>query len=173
MLARLCEQQPLHRQHRLAEPSIHTDILDSTNEMLVHLSLGLEKLNIGCLQALTVQGNTITPSSSQSFSAIDTGTTLVGGPSSVIQSIFAQIPGSAPGSGNWQGYWTYPCNTQVNIAISFGGPSWPIAPADFQLTQLSSSQCIGAFFELSTGGSAPSWIVGDTFLVSAVVTCVV
>jgi cathepsin D len=126
----------------------------------------LKKLNIGCLKALTVQGNSITTSSSTSLSAIDTGTTLVGGPSSVIQSIYQQIPGSAPGSGNWEGYWTYPCSTQVNMAISFGGPSWPIAPADFRLTSLSSSQCIGAFFELSTGGSAPSWIVGDTFLVS-------
>ncbi|OJA21662.1 hypothetical protein AZE42_09551 [Rhizopogon vesiculosus] len=119
------------------------------------------------MESLTVQGNTITPSSAESFSAIDTGTTLVGGPPDVIQSIYQQIPGSAPGSGDWQGYWTYPCNTQVNVAISFGGPSWPIAPADFLLTSLSQSQCIGAFFELSTGGSAPSWIVGDTFLVSA------
>ncbi|KAJ8594783.1 acid protease [Rhizopogon salebrosus TDB-379] len=116
------------------------------------------------MTSLTVQGNSITTSSSTSLSAIDTGTTLVGGPSSVIQSIYQQIPGSAPGSGNWQGYWTYPCSTQVNMAISFGGPSWPVAPADFRLTSLSSSQCIGAFFELSTGGSAPSWIVGDTFL---------
>jgi cathepsin D len=32
------------------------------------------------------------------------------------------------------------------------------------LTQLSKKQCLGAFFELETGTSAPSWIVGDTFL---------
>jgi hypothetical protein len=31
--------------------------------------------------------------------------------------------------------------------------------------QQSDSQCIGAFFEMETGGNAPSWIVGDTFLV--------
>jgi cathepsin D len=117
------------------------------------------------MTSLTVQGNSVTiPSGSSSYSAIDTGTTLVGGPSSVIQSIFAQIPGSQRGTGNWQGYWTYPCSTAVNVAISFGGPSWPISPADFQLTKISSSQCVGAFFELSTGGSAPNWIVGDTFL---------
>ncbi|KAG1780797.1 aspartic peptidase domain-containing protein [Suillus placidus] len=117
------------------------------------------------MKSLTVQGSSVTiPSGSSSYSAIDTGTTLVGGPSSVIQSIFAQIPGSQPGTGNWQGYWTYPCSTAVNIAISFGGPSWPISPADFLLTKISSSQCVGAFFELNTGGSAPNWIVGDTFL---------
>ncbi|KAG1899473.1 aspartic peptidase domain-containing protein [Suillus fuscotomentosus] len=117
------------------------------------------------MTSLTVQGSSISiPSGSSSYSAIDTGTTLVGGPSSVIQSIFAQIPGSQPGTGNWQGYYTYPCTTAVNVAISFGGPSWPISPADFQLTKISSSQCVGAFFELNTGGTAPNWIVGDTFL---------
>lgn len=117
------------------------------------------------MKSLTVQGNSVTiPSGSSSYSAIDTGTTLVGGPSSVIQNMFAQIPGSQPGTGNWQGYWTYPCSTAVNVAISFGGPSWPISPADFQLTKLTSSQCVGAFFELNTGGSAPNWIIGDTFL---------
>ncbi|KAG2355960.1 aspartic peptidase A1 [Suillus spraguei] len=117
------------------------------------------------MTSLSVQGSSITiPSGSSSNSAIDTGTTLVGGPSSAIQNIFAQIPGSQPGTGNWQGYWTYPCSTAVNVAISFGGPSWPISPADFQLTKISSSQCVGAFFELNTSGSAPDWIVGDTFL---------
>eukprot|EP00918_Siedleckia_nematoides_P082398 GHVU01180588.1.p1 GENE.GHVU01180588.1~~GHVU01180588.1.p1 ORF type:complete len:307 (-),score=9.95 GHVU01180588.1:11-931(-) len=117
------------------------------------------------MTAMTVQGNAVTiPTGTAADSAIDTGTTLVGGPSSAIQAIFAQIPGSQPGTGNWEGYYTYPCNTEVNVAISFGGPSWPVSPADFQLTQISSSQCVGAFFELNTGGSAPSWIVGDTFL---------
>ncbi|KIJ20610.1 hypothetical protein PAXINDRAFT_106243 [Paxillus involutus ATCC 200175] len=114
---------------------------------------------------LTVQGNVISiPTGSASYSAIDTGTTLIGGPSSVIQAIYAQVPGSQPGTGNWQGYYTYPCTTPVNVSISFGGPSWPVSPADFQLTKVSSSQCIGAFFELETGSSAPDWIVGDTFL---------
>jgi len=59
------------------------------------------------------------------------------------------------------------CDTAVNVAISFGGPSWSVSPADFQLVQLSSSQCVGAFFVLTatSGGNGPSWVVGDTFLV--------
>jgi len=48
--------------------------------------------------------------------------------------------------------------------MSFGGKNWTISPADFQLTKLVGNQCLGAFFEISTGSSAPSWIVGDTFL---------
>lgn len=47
------------------------------------------------------------PSGSGSWAAIDTGTTLVGGPPSVIQNVYAQIPGSQAGTGNWEGYWTY------------------------------------------------------------------
>lgn len=117
------------------------------------------------MTSMTVQGKSVSiPTGTSSYSAIDTGTTLVGGPASAIQSIFAQIPGSAPGTGSWEGYYTYPCDTQVNVAISFGGPSWSVSPADFQLTAISQSQCVGAFFELATGSSAPSWIVGDTFL---------
>lgn len=117
------------------------------------------------MTSLTVQGNSVSlPSGSASYAAIDTGTTLVGGPASVIQEIYAQIPGSAPGTGNLQNYWTYPCATTVNIAISFGGPAWSVSPADFMLSKQTSSQCIGAFFEMQTGGGSPNWIIGDTFL---------
>ena len=39
--------------------------------------------------------------------AIDTGTTLIGGPSAAIAAIFAQIPGSIRGTGQSAGYWSY------------------------------------------------------------------
>lgn len=58
------------------------------------------------------------------------------------------------------------CDTSVNVTISFGGKrSWTISSVDFQLTKLTKDTCLGAFFELQSGSSAPSWIVGDTFLV--------
>ncbi|KAF8972676.1 aspartic peptidase A1 [Flammula alnicola] len=118
------------------------------------------------ITSMTVQGNSVSlPSGQDSYAAIDTGTTLVGGPSTYISQIFAQIPGSSPGTGNFQNYYTYPCDTTVNVTLSFGGTrTWTISPADFQLSRLTRSTCLGAFFELSTGSSAPSWIIGDTFL---------
>ncbi|KAI5124252.1 hypothetical protein M0805_005101 [Coniferiporia weirii] len=118
------------------------------------------------ISQLTVQGNSVAlTSGSSSYAAIDTGTTLVGGPANVIAEIFAQIPGSQPGSGNYEGYYSYPCSTEVTVSMAFGGSSWSISPEDFQLTQLSESECLGAFFDLDVGGSStPSWIVGDTFL---------
>src|SRR5262245_53736616 len=96
--------------------------------------------------------------------AIDTGTTLVGGPPDVVAQIFAQVPGAEPGTGNLDGYYTYPCATGVNVSVAFGGRAWAINPADFRLARISNTRCLGAFFQLTTGASAPAWIVGDTFL---------
>jgi cathepsin D len=140
--------------------SLYTGDID-----FVDIPAGAESYWILPVTSVSVQGNVITlPTGSSSFSAIDTGTTLVGGPSQAIAEIYAQIPDSAPGTGNFEGYYTYPCNTALNLTMSFGGKNWPISDADFQVTQLTNEQCLGAFFELTTGGSAPAWIVGDTFL---------
>jgi len=117
------------------------------------------------MSSMVVQGNAITLlPGNPSLAAIDTGTTLVGGPPSAIAQLYAQIPGSQPGAGNLEGYYTYPCSTTVNVQLAFGGRTWSVNPADFQLAQLNPTSCLGAFFDLKTGSSAPSWIVGDTFL---------
>jgi cathepsin D len=117
--------------------------------------------------ALLVNGEPVDiGSTSRSRAAIDTGTTLIGGPPAVIAEIFSKIPGSQPGTGDFDGYYTYPCDTQVNVSMAFGdGTLWSINPEDFLLTQLTSTRCLGAFFQLDMGNNGPSWIVGDTFLV--------
>ncbi|KAI6126192.1 hypothetical protein EDD16DRAFT_1516966, partial [Pisolithus croceorrhizus] len=103
----LRELQPLHWIDRLPESRFNALVLASFSEL--H----------DCARK-----NVALPTGSSAYAAIDTGTTLVGGPSSAIQNIFAQIPGSQPGTGSWAGYYSYPCSTEVNVAISFGGPSW-------------------------------------------------
>jgi cathepsin D len=117
------------------------------------------------LNTINIQGTAIPlQNDSSSFAAIDTGTTLVGGPENVISTLFSQIPGSAPATGNYKGYWSYPCETSIDISLNFGGSNWQISNADFQLKQMGDGQCLGAFFALSTGNGAPNWIIGDTFL---------
>lgn len=114
-----------------------------------------------------MQGNAVPVASANRFAAIDTGTTLVGGPATEIAAIFAQIPGSQKGTGDLDGFWVYPCATEVTVQLAFGGRSWPVSPADFELMQIDRlGHCVGAFFEISLGSSTanPSWIVGDTFL---------
>lgn len=59
------------------------------------------------------------------------------------------------------------CSTSVTVSFSFGGNTWTMSPADFAFTSISSTECIGAFFEMTStaGTTAPSWIIGDAFLV--------
>ncbi|KAI0313250.1 aspartic peptidase domain-containing protein, partial [Amylostereum chailletii] len=132
------------------------DYQDIPSGEVVYWTLPLTKLTVG--------GNEVSlPSSSDAV--IDTGTTLVGGPSGVIAALYAQIPGSSSQPDS-SGFYTYPCSTSVNISLSFGtGPAWAINPDDFIFNQVSATQCQGAFFVQSTGGGGtPPWIIGDTFL---------
>jgi len=124
------------------------------------------------MTTLQVNGVDIAISAAESFSAIDTGTTLVGGPADLIAAIYEQIPGSAPGTGDLEGYYTYPCNATFNIQLGFGTKGehnlLTIDPRDLELMQVSSTTCVGAFFEIDLGDPSanPSWICGDTFLKS-------
>lgn len=123
------------------------------------------------LSQVTVQGKSISiTTGSSAIAAIDTGTTLIGGPSKDVAAIYNAIPGSQPlpQSG---GLYAFPCKTQVAVTMSFGGKSWAINIADMIIAQVpQSSDCVGGIFDLSLGSNVPpdsgnpSWVVGDTFL---------
>jgi cathepsin D len=55
---------------------------------------------------MTVQGQTVTIPQS-GLAAIDTGTTLIGGPQAAVTNVFAQIPGSQPLTGQMQGFFAF------------------------------------------------------------------
>ncbi|OCF32449.1 endopeptidase [Kwoniella heveanensis BCC8398] len=124
------------------------------------------------VEALNVQSSSITITSTRGYSpqaAIDTGTTLIGVPSSVAQSIYSQIPNAEAlsASSGYDGYYQYPCDTNVNVTIQFGGLSYAISNADMNLGSFTrdSSMCTGAFFEMDMSAAAPiQWIVGASFL---------
>jgi cathepsin D len=65
------------------------------------------------------------------------------------------------------------CNTEVTVALNFGGKTWSISPEDMNLgtpPDAPQGQCLGGIFDLGQGtsiqggGGNPSWVVGDTFL---------
>ena len=57
---------------------------------------------------VTVQGKNVQiATGSSALSAIDTGTTLIGGPTADVQSIWAAVPGSSPLSGNMAGFYGF------------------------------------------------------------------
>jgi cathepsin D len=77
--------------------------------------------------------------------AIDTGTSLLGGPADGVAAVFAQIPGSAP-SETYKGYYEYPCRADFNVSIAFGGIAYPLNPQDFNLGYVdrADSSCLAA-----------------------------
>ncbi|KAG1735495.1 acid protease [Suillus lakei] len=143
-----------------ANESLYTGTIDYRDLPNGQASYWLQQIT-----SMTVQGKSISlPGGSASYAAIDTGTTLVAGPAASIAAIYAQIPGSQPGTGSWEGFYSYPCNTAVAVEISFGGPNWAVSPGDFAFTSIGSDECYGAFYAIPTSGGTPSWIIGDTFL---------
>lgn len=103
------------------------------------------------------------------LAAIDTGTTLVGGPQAAVRAVYSLIPGAqtAPGM---SGYYLFPCDSDLDIELSFGGKNFRMAVQDMNLGPYPytvSSTCLGAFFDIDLGSDVygvPEWIVGDSFL---------
>lgn len=55
---------------------------------------------------ITVNGKTVNLPSGD-VAAIDTGTTLIGGPSTAVAAVYAQIPGSQQLTGNLAGFYGF------------------------------------------------------------------
>ncbi|KAG6846654.1 hypothetical protein H0H93_012601, partial [Arthromyces matolae] len=109
------------------------------------------------MNTVTVQGKSvaITNSGIVSLAAIDTGTTLIGGPTADVAAIWAAVPGSQTVP-SMSGFYSFPCSTNVKITLSFGGKAWSINPADMNIGQISSSQCVGGIFDLDAGSNVDS-----------------
>lgn len=113
--------------------------------------------------------------------AIDTGTSLIGAPTTAVDAIFAQIPGARPADDpNRKGYYyvsllitsftllieashltesiidnlQFPCDTTVRVAFTFNSIIWSIHPSDFNLGRVGvEGMCLGAFFSLEAGST--------------------
>ncbi|KAJ8594445.1 acid protease [Rhizopogon salebrosus TDB-379] len=145
--------------------------LGGTNSSLYQGSIEYTNLTFGTIfwqldvKTITVQGNVISVPTSSNFSLIDTATTLIAAPTSMIANIWSQVPGSEALDGEYTGLYAFPCNTSVTVSISFGGTDWGISPSDMNVGTVSSGMCAGAIFDCGviTGGG-DFWIIGDTFL---------
>jgi cathepsin D len=118
------------------------------------------------LQGVTVNGQDIGITASQTV--IDTGTTLIGVPSSAAAAIYAQIPSAQSTSlQGQQGYWAIPCTSDINVSLTFGGVSYAIPAESFNAGAVDSrgTTCLGAVFELDAGNSI-DWVIGEAFLTS-------
>lgn len=118
------------------------------------------------VEAVTV-GGTAASGVTNREAAIDTGTTLIGAPTADVAAVYAQIPNSVALTGSNTGFYEYPCSQSVTVALQFGGLSYAISNADFNIGQYTSNSamCAGALFGMDMQGNSPiSWIVGASFL---------
>ena len=98
--------------------------------------------------------------------AIDTGTTLIGGPQRLVEQIHSIIPGARPLPQSSQ-YYTFPCKQTFEVEFVFGGRSFKLSNDDLNLGPASTfgSSCVSAIFVSPTNSARmPAWIVGDSFL---------
>ncbi|EUC60350.1 aspartic protease [Rhizoctonia solani AG-3 Rhs1AP] len=154
-------------------------ILGGTNEALYSGDIEFISLSYASnptfwaipIHSITVNGNDISAaesSASSALAAIDTATSLIGGPASVVGNLYAAIPGAQRGQGVLEGFWTFPCSEKVELTLNFGGRAWAMASDDFALTTDISGTCVGAIFETSLGdpdnSQIPQWYIGASFL---------
>ncbi|KAI8449960.1 aspartic peptidase A1, partial [Phakopsora pachyrhizi] len=137
-----------------------------------YVNLKSESYWVIAMDAVSINGQAIPGSQSDSV-AIDTGTSLIGAPSSVVRAVYSQIPGAGPASGSYSGYYQFPCGSQTRLSLTFGGISYDIASDDFNVGAIDTrgETCLGALFGVdstgstsTTSSSTPNWIIGDSFL---------
>ncbi|UZJ56401.1 hypothetical protein CBS101457_005721 [Exobasidium rhododendri] len=117
------------------------------------------------LGGITIDSSDITLTGTSKV-AVDTGTTLIGAPTTVVEAIYAQIPGSSAISSE-SGYYQFPCTTTVNATLHFGDQEYSISGEDFIAGTVDSSgtTCMGAFFSIGSDESDElQYILGDAFL---------
>ncbi|KAG9100757.1 hypothetical protein FS749_013054 [Ceratobasidium sp. UAMH 11750] len=124
------------------------------------------------LQQITVNGQAVSPTAG-TLAAIDTATSLIGGPPNVVEDLYAAVPNAVRGQGTLEGFWTFPCAQQVTVVLNFGGGrTWPMTSADFALATNDPNTCVGAIFETTLGDEnnpqIPQWYIGASFLPTTV-----
>ncbi|TIB61076.1 hypothetical protein E3P78_02908 [Wallemia ichthyophaga] len=121
------------------------------------------------MTAINVDGSTAFSPSITVGAGVDSGTTLIGGPHDDIAKIWEAVEGAQEGTGNYQGYWFYPCTTNPNIEIVIDGTPYAVNPEDLKFNESSDGTCQGAIFALSSGSTQGTdnrleWVLGDTFM---------
>ncbi|KAH7335762.1 aspartic peptidase domain-containing protein [Rhizoctonia solani] len=99
---------------------------------------------------------------------IDSGTTVIVGPTSSVSSWWSKVSGAAACSTSvcgTSGYYTYLCASPPTVSFTFGGASFNIPSSDFNLGTVDNAgtRCVGAIVGTS-GVPDNAWIVGDTLM---------
>ncbi|KAI0630244.1 aspartic peptidase domain-containing protein [Trametes polyzona] len=120
--------------------------------------------------SITMNGLSVNDTQHQTklTAAIDTGTSLIYVPAEVADAFYDLIPGSSATVQYGGGFYSFPCDTKLTVSLMFGGQSYAIHPADFNIGKIDddSGDCIGGIISLGDGFPNNLVIVGDEFLKS-------
>lgn len=95
---------------------------------------------------------------------IDTGSPLITLSSTDAKTFYDVAGGKDASSTVGNGYYTFPCDFKIEVALAFGGKSFPMSMSSFNLGQVSagSSDCVGGI--VGTGTDMGPAIIGTAFL---------
>ncbi|KAJ7288714.1 aspartic peptidase domain-containing protein, partial [Mycena rebaudengoi] len=111
------------------------------------------------VSAFSVGGKSIPVPVGSSLVDFSTGFAHIAGPSAVLKTIWAAVPGSILNTSS--GIYHFPCSPPVKITVSFGGKAWPIGAAEIIVPVASGSvECQGAIGE----SGSDDWTFGHGFL---------
>uniref|UniRef100_A0A2C9KY68 Peptidase A1 domain-containing protein n=1 Tax=Biomphalaria glabrata TaxID=6526 RepID=A0A2C9KY68_BIOGL len=90
----------------------------------------------------------------------DTGTSLIGGPSSVAQQVARQVGAMYDPS---NGVYFIDCDAKASLDLVIGQNTYSIE-AKNMIVPSGDGRCILSFFGMNSGGFGPAWILGDPFI---------
>lgn len=108
------------------------------------------------LYGIAVDGEVVEGTSSTAI--MDTGTSLIIGPSDIVSKVYARIPNSRPAGGH---YYTLPCDFNPTLALEFEGGRYEMRDIDL-IYDKETGNCYGSLYAVD--GS--SFVVGDSFFKS-------
>ncbi|KAJ6473928.1 aspartic peptidase domain-containing protein [Mycena vulgaris] len=96
---------------------------------------------------------------------LDVGFPFVGGPADGVAALWAEVPGAKAVS-NPAGFYTFPCNTPVNMSFSFGKKTWEMSAQDVNLgpVSINSEDCLGSIMVRTADFAILPWTFGVPFL---------
>jgi len=102
--------------------------------------------------------------SNKAVALIDSGCSYSYVSKEICDALYSNIPGAMFDTPS--GYWTVPCDAEVDMALQIGGQVIPLHPLDVTpTTALDPSVCIGSFVPLAVAvGNDIDWLIGDNFL---------
>lgn len=145
-----------------------------TGEIIYHNLTGNDYWRVD-MESVNINGQVL--STGKNLSAIiDTGSTLLTGPTEQVKAFYSHIPGSSPTSyEGTDGFYQFPCANanQLDVQLTFNGVSYPIdyddmifRPVTNGTADIEDGMCFGAMFGYDFDNI--NWIIGDTFLKNVV-----